>query len=57
MEDWIKYQEKTYNNQVSNLLVEFLENYKISSSIDLGCGSGNETVYMIKKRNQCVGYR
>lgn len=49
MKDWTNYQEKTYNNSVCNLLVEFLDNYKISSCIDLGCGSGNETVYMLKK--------
>lgn len=48
MKDWTSYQNKTYNNDVCKLLVYFLKNYKINNAIDLGCGSGNETVYMIK---------
>ena len=48
MKDWMEYQNKTYNQEVCKLLVNFLNNYKIESAIDLGCGSGNETVYMIK---------
>ena len=48
MKDWAEYQNKTYNNNVCKLLVYFLKNYKIDNAIDLGCGSGNETVYMIK---------
>ena len=48
MKDWTSYQNKTYNNDVCKLLVYFLKNYKIDNAIDLGCGSGNETVYMIK---------
>ena len=47
MKDWTNYQESTYNNKVNNLLVEFLNNYKVNKSIDLGCGSGNESVYMV----------
>ena len=47
MKDWTSYQNRTYNNDVCKLLVYFLKNYKIKSAIDLGCGSGNETVYMI----------
>ena len=52
MKDWTSYQNKTYNNDVCKLLVYFLKNYKIDNVIDLGCGSGNETVYMLKKRNR-----
>ena len=48
MKDWTDYQNKTYNNDVCKLLVYFLKNYNIDSAIDLGCGSGNETVYMLK---------
>ena len=48
MKDWSDYQCKTYNNDVCKLLVYFLNNYKINNAVDLGCGSGNETVYMIK---------
>jgi len=48
MKDWTNYQNKTYGDDVCKLLIEFLDNYKIDSAIDLGCGSGNEAVYMIK---------
>ena len=48
MKDWTNYQNKTYGDDVCKLLIEFLDNYKIDNSIDLRCGSGNETVYMIK---------
>lgn len=48
MKDWTNYQNETYGNNVCKLLIEFLDNYKIDNAIDLGCGSGNETVYMIK---------
>ena len=48
MKDWTNYQNKTYGGDVCKLLIEFLDNYKIDNAIDLGCGSGNETVYMIK---------
>ena len=47
MKDWKDYQERTYNNEVCKLLIYFLNNYRINNSIDLGCGSGNETVYML----------
>ena len=48
MKDWTNYQNETYGDNVCKLLIEFLDNYKIDDAIDLGCGSGNETVYMIK---------
>lgn len=46
--DWSNYQERTYNDDVCKLLKYFLNNYKVTNAVDLGCGSGNETVYMIK---------
>lgn len=49
MKDWTDFQNKTYNNDVCKLLIYFLNNYKINTAIDLGCGSGNETVYMVKQ--------
>lgn len=49
MKDWTNYQNKTYNDKVNNLLIYFLNKYKINNAIDLGCGSGNETVYMLKQ--------
>lgn len=48
MKDWTNYQNETCGDDVCKLLIEFLDNYKIENAIDLGCGSGNETVYMIK---------
>ena len=48
MKDWSNYQNKTYGDDVCNLLIDFLENHSVNNAIDLGCGSGNETVYMIK---------
>lgn len=48
MKDWTNYQNRTYNNGVCKLLIYFLNNYKTKDAIDLGCGSGNETVYMLK---------
>ena len=47
MKDWSNYQENTYNDKVCNLLVEFLDKYNVERAIDLGCGSGNESVYMV----------
>jgi len=47
LKDWRNYQKRTYNNDVSKLLIYFLNNYKIKDAIDLGCGSGNETIYML----------
>ena len=49
MKDWSNYQNKTYGDDECKLLIEFLKNHKVTTAIDLGCGSGNETVYMIKK--------
>ena len=48
MKNWSNYQSKTYNDDVCNLLVEFLDTYSVTDAIYLGCGSGNESVYMIK---------
>lgn len=49
MKDWKEYQNKSYNKEVCELLKVFLDEYKVATAIDLGCGSGNETVYMIKQ--------
>ena len=48
MKDWSEYQNKTYNNDVCELLIHFLNHFKIESAIDLGCGSGNEAVYLVR---------
>lgn len=48
MKDWTNYQNKTYGDEACKLIIDFLNKYKVDSAIDLGCGSGNETVYMVK---------
>ena len=48
MKNWTNYQSKTYGYDVCKLLIEFLDKYKVDNAVDLGCGSGNETVYMVK---------
>jgi tellurite methyltransferase len=47
--DWSEYQAKTYKDDVCKLLVDFLNTYKVKTAVDLGCGAGNETVYMLKE--------
>ena len=47
--DWSNYQNNTLNDKVENLLLEFLDKYKdIDTVVDLGCGAGNESVYLLK---------
>ena len=48
MKDWTNYQNKTYGDDACKLIIDFLDKYKVDRAIDLGCGSGNETVYMVK---------
>ena len=54
MKDWTNYQNKTYGDNVCKLLIEFIDKYKVDNAIDLGCGSGNETVYMVKNGIQVL---
>ena len=47
--DWSHYQSGTLNDEVATLLKDFMDNYSdYNNVVDLGCGAGNETVYMIK---------
>lgn len=48
--DWGNYQNDSLNDKVEDLLIEFLDNYKdINNFVDLWCGAGNESVYLLKK--------
>ena len=48
--DWSHYQSGTLNDEVATLLKDFMDNYSdYNNVVELGCGAGNETVYMIKK--------
>lgn len=49
MQVWKEYQQERLNKDVYPLLVNFLEDKSFATAIDIGCGSGNETVYMVKK--------
>lgn len=49
MNDWKKYHKITNNNQPRKNIVQFLSQYNITgNAIDLGCGSGNDTIFLIK---------
>ncbi len=47
--NWSGYQKRIYMNNVCPLLKHFLKSYTVDNAVDLGCGAGNETVYMLKK--------
>ena len=49
MMDWEEYQRVTYGEPPSSNIVEFLTHQNPKTAIDLGCGCGNDTVYMAKK--------
>lgn len=51
MNYWEDFQQKFYKKDAWSLLVEFLDKRgdEIKTAIDLGCGSGNDAVYMVKK--------
>lgn len=46
---WNEYYSLTYMRKPSNLLIEALKRYDHKGiAIDLGCGAGNETVYLLQ---------
>jgi len=49
MIDWKEYQKESLGKKVYPLLINFLKDKIINNAVDLGCGSGNETVYMLNK--------
>lgn len=49
MINWQDYQQKHYGLTPNYLVMYVINHYNIKKAIDLGCGSGNETVFMIRK--------
>lgn len=47
---WHNYQSRTLNDDIAVLLKKFVnEFHDYHTIVDLGCGAGNETVYMVKQ--------
>ncbi len=52
--NWNEYQKKTYRTKPNYLAVFLANKMEFNSIIDLGCGSGNDSVYMLKKGKQVI---
>lgn len=49
MRDWGNFHKITNNNPPRKNIVHFISKYNIAgNAIDLGCGSGNDTIFLIK---------
>ncbi|MBQ7714574.1 MAG: class I SAM-dependent methyltransferase [Clostridia bacterium] len=46
--DWSNYQSRSYDHDPNKFLVDFLKEHRVRTAIDLGCGSGNDSVNMVK---------
>lgn len=47
--NWSTYQENTFRTKPNYLSVFLANKLEFKTLVDLGCGSGNDTVYMLKK--------
>lgn len=55
MGKWEEYYKKTYNKPECPLLITVInEDKSIKNAIDLGCGVGNETIYLVKNNIQVL---
>ena len=57
MQNWIQYYDKTKKEYPRNnvkFLIDSL-NFKPTDAIDLGCGQGNDTVYLINNDFKVLG--
>lgn len=56
MSDWSSFYEKSMKLEKPSLILKKFFELKLDSTsihkkaIDLGCGSGNDTIYLLKKR-------
>ena len=54
---WNIYYNNTQNFSPHPIIEDFIKlNTLSSSAIDLGCGAGRDTIYLIKKRMECFRY-
>ncbi len=47
--NWELYQENTFRTKPNYLTVFLVNKLEFKTVVDLGCGSGNDTVYMLKR--------
>lgn len=52
--DFKDYQERYFKTNPNYLAVYIANNLKFEKVLDLGCGSGNETVYFLKKGKEVI---
>ncbi|MDE6292955.1 MAG: class I SAM-dependent methyltransferase [Bacilli bacterium] len=52
--DFKDYQERYFKTNPNYLAVYIANNLEFNTVIDLGCGSGNETVYFLKKGKEVI---
>lgn len=52
--DFKDYQERYFRTNPNYLAVYIANNLEFKTVIDLGCGSGNETVYFLKKGKEVI---
>lgn len=51
MDNAKEYYDVTKNGKLNKLLQEVMDDYlKVGFAIDLGCGAGRDTIYLLNKR-------
>lgn len=54
-----EYYDKAKQNMPNKLLLKFFKDKnspKVRAALDIGCGAGNDTCFLLKKRSKCRGY-
>ena len=52
---WLEYQNNTMDMGPHTITKYLLENYSFKRIIDLGCGSGNDTLYLLDNGKEVIG--